>query len=170
MGFISGEYGDSFCDLIEVQPHCLRVDVRQDQPCGGATGGTSGTEDIAPLVTRITRCAGAGSAPRPFARKCSLLPNTGFILEPYLKGLTLCSSGMSSTTRLAKFLKACCAAGSVLGCSGRTEKRQNPCLARYLSIVRSCNFTLNASSTRACKSAQRHCTTPSSIGLGPAST
>lgn len=90
MGFISGEYGDSFCDLIEVQPHCLRVDVRQDQPCGSTTGGTSGTEDIALLVTFITRCAGAGYAPHPFARKCSLLPNTGFILEPYLKGLTLC--------------------------------------------------------------------------------
>ena len=74
---------DSFCDLIELQPHCLRVDVRQDQPCDG-------TEDIAPLATRVTRCAGAGSAPRPFARKSSLLSNTGFILEPYLKGLTLC--------------------------------------------------------------------------------
>ena len=63
------------------------------------------------------------------------------------------------------FLKACCAAGSVLGCSGRTERRRNPCLARYLPIVRSCSFTPNASSTRACKSAQRHRTTPSLIGL-----
>ena len=53
----------------------------------GALGGRS---DIAPLVTRITRCAEAVSAWRPFARKCSLLLNTGFILEPYLKGLTLC--------------------------------------------------------------------------------
>ena len=94
---------DSLCDLLEVQPHCLGVDVRRDQPCGGTPGGTSGTEDIAPLVTRITRCAGAGSAPRSFARKCSLLPNTGFILEPYLKGLPFACSGMSSTTRLAKF-------------------------------------------------------------------
>jgi hypothetical protein len=94
---------DRFCDLIEVQPHCLRVNVRQDQPCGGATGGTGGTEDIAPLITRSTRCAGAGSAPRPFARKCFLLPNTGFILELYSRGLPFACSGMTSTTRLAKF-------------------------------------------------------------------
>ena len=170
MGFISGEYGDSFCDLIEVQSHCLRVDVRQDQPYGSTTGGTSGTEDIAPLVTLITRCAGAGYALHPFARKCSLLPTRASSWNHASRGLPFACSGMSLTTRLAKFLKACCAAGSVLGCSGRTEKRKNPCLARYLSIVRSCNFTLNTSSTRACKSAQRHCTTLSSIGLGPAST
>jgi hypothetical protein len=142
---------DRFCDLIEVQPHCLRVDLRQDhQPCGDATGGTSGNEDIAPLVTRIMRCAGTGSAPRPFARKCFLLPNTGFILEPYLKGLTLCIFWHELDYESGKvFLKPCCAVRSVLGCSGRTERRRNPCLVRYLSIVRSCNFTPNASSIRA---------------------
>ena len=107
---------DSFCDLIEVQPHCLRVDINQDQPCGGATGGTSGTEDIAQLVTRITRCAGAGFALRPFARKCFLLPNVGFILEPYLKGLILCIFWYELDYEAGKvFLKAFCATGSVLG-------------------------------------------------------
>ena len=157
---------DSFCDLIEVQPHCLRVDVRHNQPCGGTTGGTKGTEDIALLVTHITRCAGAGSAPRPFARKCSLLPNTGFILEPYLKGLTLCMFWHELDYEAGKvFLKAYCVAGSVLGYSVRTERRRNPCLARYLPIVRSCKFTPNMSSKRACKSAQCHRTMPSLTGL-----
>lgn len=68
------------------------------------------------------------------------------------------------------FLKVCCASRSVFGCSGRTDRRQKPCLVRYFPIVRTCSLTSNSSSTRACKATQRHRTTPSFTGSGPAST
>ncbi len=157
---------DCLCDLIEMQPHCFGVDVRQDQPSRRATGRTGCAEDIAPFAARITWCARAGSTPGPFAGEGSLLPDAGFILEPYLKRLPLCMFWQGIGYEAGKvFLKACCAAGSVSGCSGRTERRRKPCLAGYLPIVRSCSFTSNSSSTRTCKSAQRHRTTPSFAGV-----
>ena len=98
-----------------------------------------------------------------------MLPDAGFILKPYLKRLPLCMFWQGIGYEAGKvFLKACCAAGSVPGCSGRTERRRKPCLAGYLPIVRSCSFTSNSSSTRTCKSAQRHRTTPSFAGTGVA--
>ena len=81
---------DCLCDLIEMQPHCFGVDVRQDQPSRRATGRTGCAEDTAPFAARITWCARAGSTPGPFAGEGSLLPDAGFILEPYLKRLPLC--------------------------------------------------------------------------------
>ena len=162
---------DCLCDLIEMQPRCFGVDARQDQPGRRATGRTGCAEDIAPFAARITWCARAGSTPGPFAGEGSLLPDAGFILKPYLKRLPLCMFWQGIGYEAGKvFLKACCAAGSVPGCSGRTERRRKPCLAGYLPIVRSCSFTSNSSSTRTCKSAQRHRTTPSFAGSGPAST
>ncbi len=162
---------DCLCDPIEMQPRCFGVDARQDQPGRRATGRTGCAEDIAPFAARITWCARAGSTPGPFAGEGSLLPDAGFILEPYLKRLPLCMFWQGIGYEAGKvFLKACCAAGSVPGCSGRTERRRKPCLAGYLPIVRSCSFTSNSSSTRTCKSAQRHRTAPSFAGSGPAST
>ena len=162
---------DCPCDPIEMQPRCFGVDARQDQPGRRATGRTGCAEDIAPFAARITWCARAGSTPGPFAGEGSLLPDAGFILKPYLKRLPLCMFWQGIGYEAGKvFLKACCAAGSVPGCSGRTERRRKPCLAGYLPIVRSCSFTSNSSSTRTCKSAQRHRTAPSFAGSGPAST
>ena len=122
---------DQLCDLFEMQPHRLGVDRGQDQPSGDAACRAGGAKNVAPFVARIARRARAGAAPGPNAGQGALLADPGFVLKPDFQWFSLCPFRQDIRYDAGEvFLKAACAAGSVLGCSGRTDSLRKPSFAR----------------------------------------
>ena len=76
--------------FLQVQAHCLSIDAGKDQARCRATGRASRTEDVAPFVSRIARCARTGSMASPDAAHRSMLANPCFILEPHFERFSLC--------------------------------------------------------------------------------
>ena len=90
----------------------------------------------APALAISSRCrfiAPASTEGRisPDAGERALLAHARFALEPYFQGLSLCPFRQDGRYDACKvFLNAACAAGSALGCAGRTDTLRKPGLAR----------------------------------------
>ena len=123
--------GHGFGDLCEVQFHRFGIDAWQDQPCGYSASRTGRPEDIVPFVARIARGARAYPALCPDAGQRPLLTNPCLVLEPYLQRISLRPVWQDFRNQSGKaFLKAAWVCGSALGCSGCTDSRRKPGLAR----------------------------------------
>lgn len=98
----------------------------------------------------------------------ALLTDPGFILEPDFEWPATHGLGQGLIYVLREvFLNASCAAGSDLGCWGRTDTRRNPSADKCLPTVRTCIITPKRSSILRLRSTRRHRTTPSAAGSGP---
>jgi hypothetical protein len=71
-------------DFREMQRHGSGVAERQDEAGCGAPGRTDRTEDVGRARPLIVRRRWPCAAPRPSAGDLVLLPDSGFVLEPYL--------------------------------------------------------------------------------------
>ena len=116
---------DRLADGFEMQVHHAGIGFGHDDGGGNGPAGTSGAEQIGPVVALIARRTRAGSAPGPDARQGALLADPCFILEPDFNGL----AAGRCRERLCQcfgevFLKASSACGSASGCCGRTDRRR----------------------------------------------
>jgi transcriptional regulator with XRE-family HTH domain len=164
--------GDAAADLGEVQARSLGVDLRQHEGGADAAGRAGGAEEPGPSVAAVARGARTRAPPGPDTGDGALLTHTGFILEPDLDRLALRRGRQGRLRQSGEvFLNASCAAGSLSGCRGRTDRRRKRSRRSSLPTVRSCSRGPKRRSMRSRRSVRRQrAKPPCSAGSGPAST
>src|SRR5215212_896552 len=164
--------GDAAADLGEVQARGLGVDLRQHEGGADAAGRAGGAEEPGPSVAAVARGARTRAPPGPDTGDGALLTHTGFILEPDLDRLALRRGRQGRLRQSGEgFLNAPCAAGSLSGCRGRTDRRRKRSRRSSLPTVRSCSRGPKRRSMRSRRSVRRQrAKPPCSAGSGPAST
>ena len=91
-----------------------------------ARSGADGTEQVGPFVADIAGRARARDDAGPHPGQGALLTDPGLVLEPELDRLAIGGGGQRLFHYGGEvFLKACCAASSVCGWRGHTDRRVN---------------------------------------------
>jgi len=84
-----GACRDLAADLLEMLVHRFGIDARHDNGGADATSRTDGTEDVNGVVPVVAHHWRARADRRPHRFDGALLPNPGFVREPYLNCLAL---------------------------------------------------------------------------------
>jgi len=108
--------GDMATDLVEVKLHGFGVGEGQRECCTGSARRADGAEEVGTLVALVGRLAGPRATTCPLPHEAVLLPDAGFILEPYLDRLCLRQASEMGAQRVRKvFLYASTMAPSCPG-------------------------------------------------------
>lgn len=113
---------DRGADLGEVNVHRACIGIGHNEPGAEGTRWTDRAEKIGPAVAAIARRTRPRALLCPYAPERTLLTDSGFILHPDLERLGAGVVRQRSFDLIGKaFFHAVWAAGSLLGCLGRTE-------------------------------------------------
>src|SRR5215213_1727044 len=162
---------DLSADLGQVRVHRRGVGGRHDDCGTDAAGGTDGAEEVGGGVAIVAHHCRARANRRPDIGVRSLLTHPGLVLEPDLDrraSRTAQQRGLQQGGEV--FLYASCAAASFFGWNGRGCSRVSPSWCSHLPTVLSCTSTQNRRATSSRRATQRHRTTVSRSGSGPATT
>lgn len=116
---------NGLADGFEMQVHHGGIGFGHDDGRTCRPAGTSGAEEIGPVVALVAWGTRPGSTFSPNACQGALLADPCFILEPDFEGLAagFCRERLGEGLGEV-FLKASWASRSLSGCCGRTERRR----------------------------------------------
>jgi len=116
---------DAAANFGQMHRHGIGIGRGQDERCRRAALRTDRAKDVGPLVTLVTGRPRSRSSSGPNPGQCTLLTDTGFVLEPDFDRLAFGMFGKSCRDRRGEvFLNASWASSSACGWRGRTESRR----------------------------------------------